>query len=276
MRMIPAAAAPLLAVLALVAAATPSRAQAPELTPHLAVYEVATGRAPAGASAPQVKGTYVYRLQATCTGHAFQQRLRFEMRKDGAATLIDQVSTGGESRDGARYEFEHQSSVDGRRMSTTKGVVETRDGARRAVFRGSKAAPIEIPADTRFPVSIVRGMVGAWKAGETGYEARFFFGAEEKSAMAVSALFGKPPKRTEELPAPEGDTRLLEGRERFYFRASFRAVGEGGRIADEPTQEQSSVTLDNGIEIWGTHEEGDLRMEYRLIRIEAIEAPKCP
>jgi hypothetical protein len=37
----------------------------------------------------------------------------------------------------------------------------------------------------------------------------------------------------------------------------------------------SSVTQHNGIEIWGTHEQGELRLEYRLIRIEAAPRPNC-
>jgi hypothetical protein len=37
----------------------------------------------------------------------------------------------------------------------------------------------------------------------------------------------------------------------------------------------SSVTLDNGVEIWGTHEHGELRLEYRLIRLETLPRPNC-
>ena len=37
----------------------------------------------------------------------------------------------------------------------------------------------------------------------------------------------------------------------------------------------SSVTLDNGIELYGTHEQGDGGIEYRITRLEAIAKPEC-
>ncbi|HKV00154.1 MAG TPA: DUF1849 family protein, partial [Vineibacter sp.] len=82
--------------LAAVAAAVPAQAQ--ELTPHLAVYEVVTGRAPAGASPPEVRGTYAFRLQGECDGGLrFEQRLRFEARTPAGTTEVDQTSIGWES-----------------------------------------------------------------------------------------------------------------------------------------------------------------------------------
>ena len=39
--------------------------------------------------------------------------------------------------------------------------------------------------------------------------------------------------------------------------------------------EMSSVTLDNGIELYGTHEESDGGIEYRITRLEALPKPEC-
>ncbi|HKU97957.1 MAG TPA: hypothetical protein VJR58_21885, partial [Vineibacter sp.] len=70
-----------------------------------------------------------------------------------------------------------------------------------------------------------------------------------------------------------GDRHLVEGRDRFYFHAAF--YDDEATSTGEPRHELSSVTLDNGVEIWGTHEQGELRLEYRLIRIEALPKPDC-
>jgi hypothetical protein len=37
----------------------------------------------------------------------------------------------------------------------------------------------------------------------------------------------------------------------------------------------SSVTLDNGIELYGTHEQGEGGIEYRITRLEPIPKPVC-
>ena len=38
---------------------------------------------------------------------------------------------------------------------------------------------------------------------------------------------------------------------------------------------RASVTLDNGIELYGTHEQGDNGIEYRITRLEPLPKPEC-
>ena len=252
---------------------TPVRAQ--ELVPHLAVYEVITGRAPAGANPPEIQGTYVFRLQGECDGGLkFEQRLRFEAKAPGGQTTVDQTSTGAESADGKRYRFTHRTTVDNKTEPEVRGEVTPGAGEESQVsFSQPAGRTVTIPADTMFPISILRRTVKAAQAGETGFEGRFFMGDKPEPPQAVSFLLGKPPRRVAELEPPQGERGLLEGRERFYFRASF--YEDDSKSTGEPKHELSSVTLDNGVEIWGTHEQGELRIEYRLIRIESLPKPQC-
>jgi hypothetical protein len=37
----------------------------------------------------------------------------------------------------------------------------------------------------------------------------------------------------------------------------------------------SSMMLDNGIELYGTHEEGEGGIEYRMTRLEPLPKPTC-
>jgi hypothetical protein len=37
----------------------------------------------------------------------------------------------------------------------------------------------------------------------------------------------------------------------------------------------SSITLDNGIELYGTHEESDGGIEYSITRLEPLPKPEC-
>jgi len=263
-----------LAVASLCAVVSTS-AQAQELVPHLAVYEVITGRAPAGVTPPEIQGTYVFRLQGECDGGMkFEQRLRFEAKAPAGQTTVDQTSTGSESADGKRYRFTHRTTVDNKTEPEVRGEVNPGSGEESEVrFSQPSGRSVTIPAHTLFPISILRRTVKAAQAGETGFEGRFFMGDKPEPPQAVSFLLGKPPRRVAELPPPQGDRGLIEGRERFYFRASF--YEDDAKATGEPKHELSSVTLDNGVEVWGTHEQGELRLEYRLIRIESLPKPQC-
>jgi hypothetical protein len=259
-------------VLAVLAAGASAKAQ--ELVPHLAVYEVTTGRAPAGVTPPEITGTYVFRLQAECDGGMkFEQRLRFEAMAPSGMTTIDQTSTGGESADGKRYRFTHRTTVDNKTEPEVRGEVDLGGEGAQARYSQPAGRTVNIPGDTMFPISILRRAVKAARDAEAGFEGRFFMGDKPEPPQAVSVLLGKPPRRVAEMAPPQGERGLIEGRDRFYFRASF--YEDQAKSNGEPRHELSSVTLDNGVEVWGTHEQGELRLEYRLIRIESQPKPQC-
>ena len=76
---------------------------------------------------------------------------------------------------------------------------------------------------------------------------------------------------------PEGAEQLADGRSRIYYRAGFFEAPskEVSQTQGEPAFEMSSITLDNGIELYGTHEEGDGGIEYRITRLEPLPKPEC-
>lgn len=257
-----------------VAAALPAAAAAQTLVPHLAVYEVVTGRAPNGVTPPEIRGTYVFRLQGECGGGLkFEQRLRFEAQSPGGVTVVDQTSTGWESDDGKRYRFAHKSTVDNQAQPEMRGEVEPADGDSEAKFSQPVGRVVTLPAGTLFPISILRRTIKAAADGESGFDGRYFMGDKPEAPQSVAVLLGKPPRRVLDLPPPQGDRALVSGRQQFYFRVAF--YDDKPNAAGEPRHEMSSVTLDNGVEIWGTHEQGELRLEYRLTRIEPVPAPRC-
>ena len=94
-----------------------------------------------------------------------------------------------------------------------------------------------------------------------------------KPPQQVNAVIGKVPRRLADVKIPEGAEELVDGRTRIYYRAGFfdtEAKGQG-----EPAFEMSSVTLDNGIELYGTHEQGEGGIEYRITRLEPLPKPEC-
>ena len=113
------------------------------------------------------------------------------------------------------------------------------------------------------------------QAGESGFDTQFFFGEKVKPPQSVNILIAKLPKRLADVKIPEGGEQLADGRTRIYYRAGFFDAQADGKGQGEPAYEMSSVTLDNGVELYGTHEESDGGIEYRITRLEALPKPEC-
>lgn len=259
---------------ALAAQVAPASAQ--EIAPHRAAYTVvALERGKPSAATP---GTYAYELRLTCEGYVINQRLRLEVSSAHGAVANEQQSQMTESRDGKRLRFEHRTTTSSRQSTVFKGEATLGDDGRgEARFAEPAGQTVALPVRTMFPVAISRETIRQAKAGETGFDALFFFGDKVKPPQSVNVVIGKVPKRLSGVKIPDGAEALVDGRGRIYYRAGFfdePAKGQG-QGQGEPAFEMSSVMLDNGIELYGTHEQGEGGIEYRITRLEALPKPEC-
>jgi hypothetical protein len=258
------------AVLAMPIAA-PGMAQ--DFQPHRAAYSVTVLDHGKPSGGPP--GTYAYELRLTCEGYVINQRMRLEIAGGRAAIVSEQQSQMTESRDGKKLHFEHRSMANGRQTNLAKGdATLDADGRGQSRFGEPEGQSVALPAGTMFPMAISRATLQRAKAGENGFDALFFFGEKVKPPQAVNILIGKSPKRLADLAIPEGGDPLVEGRMRVYFRGAFFDSGAKGQN-EQAAFEMSSLTLDNGIELYGTHEEGESGIEYRITRLEALPRPNC-
>ena len=96
-----------------------------------------------------------------------------------------------------------------------------------------------------------------------------------KPPQAVNVLIGKVPKRLADLAIPKGAEALAANRTRIYYRGGFFDADPKGK-GEQAAFEMSSLMLDNGIELYGTHEEADgSGFEYRITRLESLPKPAC-
>jgi hypothetical protein len=256
----------------LAAAATFAPAAAQEFAPHRAVYAVKAldrGKPGSGSS-----GTYAYELRLTCDGYAVNQRLRLEAAGARGAGVSEQQSQMTESRDGKKLRFEHRTTSGGRQVSLFKGEASLGDDRNgEARFTEPEGQTVALPAGTLFPVAIARETIRQAKAGENGFDAKFFFGEKVKPPQSVNILIGKVPRRLTGVKLPDGAEALADGRAPIYYRAGF--FDASAKSQGEPAFEMSSITLDNGIELYGTHEESDGGIEYHITRLEGLPKPEC-
>lgn len=264
----------LLPVSLLAAVATAAPAAAQDFAPHRAVYSVsALDRGKPGTG---TTGTYAYELRLTCDGYVVNQRLRLETAGGRGAVASEQQSQLTESKDGKKLRFDHRTTAGGGQTSLVKGeALMGDDGKGEARFTDPEGQTVALPATTLFPVAVARETIRQAKAGEQGFGAQLFFGEKVKPPQSVNVLIGKLPKRLSDVKIPEGGEQLADGRTRIYYRAGFFDAQADGKQQGEPAYEMSSVTLDNGVELYGTHEESDGGIEYRITRLEPLPKPEC-
>ncbi|HTR83107.1 MAG TPA: DUF1849 family protein [Reyranella sp.] len=262
-----------LASIAALATVTTLPAAAQEMQPHRAAYDVfLLDHGKPGASS---SGSYAFELKATCDSYIIYQRMRLDIDGGRQSVVSEQQSQMTESRDGRKLSFEHRATANGRTSSLVKGeALLEQDGSGQARFSEPSGQTVALPAGTLFPMAIARATVKHAQASDGGFDALFFFGEKAKPPQAVNVLIGKVPKRLSDLRIPDGATPLVEGRSRIYYRGGFFDADSKGK-GEQAAFEMSSLMLDNGIELYGTHEEAEGGIEYRISRLEALPKPNC-
>lgn len=262
----------LLACVVLTVIAVPGMAQ--DLAPHRAAYTVSSLERAGRLGGGGYIGSYAFELRETCEGYAINQRMRLEIQGGRQPVVSEQTSLMTESKDGKRYRFEHRATANGKATSqfNGEGRLDGENGSGQVHFSQPQGQTVSLPPGTLFPVAMIRVTLQRAKAGENGFDAPFFFGDKVKPPQSANIIVGRVPKRLADLPIPDNAGDLAKG-QRVYFRGGF--FDSGAKAAGEPTYEMSSVTLDNGVELYGTNEQNETAIEYRLTRLEPLPKPEC-
>src|SRR5262249_42458454 len=160
-----------------------------------------------------------------------------EMAGPRGAVANEQQSQMTESRDGKKLRFEHANNS-GRQSNVVKGeALLGDDKSGDARFTEPEGQSVALPVGTLFPLAIAGETIRQAKAGETGFDALFFFGEKVKPPQSVNVVIGRVPKRLSEVKIPEGGEALADGRSRIYYRAGFFDAQGKGQSAGEPAFE---------------------------------------
>jgi hypothetical protein len=262
----------LLPIAALAASlALPAAAQ--ELQPHRAVYSVSMlekGKPGMGRT-----GTYAFELKQSCDGYVINQRMRLEIEGSKGSVVSEQTSQMSESRDGRKLRFEHHSAANGKQTNLVRGDATLDDEGRgQALFSEPEGQSVALPKGTLFPSALTRAAIQHAKGEDGGFDTLFFYGEKVKPPQTVNLVIGRVPRRLADFKLPEGAESLGENRGRIYYRGAFFEA-EPKVQTGEAAYEMSSLMLDNGIELYGTHEEGEGGIEYRLTRLEPLAKSTC-
>ena len=246
-------------------------ADAAEIMPHRALYQMSLGRASGDAGVTGASGTMAYQWGEACDGWTIEQRYRLKMGyAESPDVSISSNFVTWEAKDGLRYRFNQKETRSGSDADEIKGAAKL-DGPGKGgsvEFEKPEGKTFQLPAGVMFPSAHTIYLIDKAKAGENFVSAHIFDGATVENAVLVSAVIG--PK-IEPDPDIAKKSPLLN-RPGWRVRLAFFPADPK---AEKPDYELGMLLLDNGVSRDMVIDYGDYAIKAKLDDIEALPKPGC-
>ena len=166
-------------------------ADAFEITPHRAVYDLSFGGSSGRSDVVNVTGTMLFEWEDSCDGWSVTQRtaMTFSYQTGESVDLGWSVVTW-ESRDGQRYRFFVRNLENGQLKDEYRGEARL-DGPGQGgavEYTLPEKRTVALPAGTLFPTAHTLELLQRVEAGETFFWATIFDGFDENGLSDVSAV----------------------------------------------------------------------------------------
>lgn len=247
-------------------------ATAADLAAHRAVYEMRLGTAKRSSGVVDVRGTMILETVDACEAWETKQRIQLKfLRTDGDEFTTDSTFASLESKDGTTLQFSVRNAQNGELEDELRGVAnQAPDGTGKARFTLPEDREFALPPGTIFPLRHLAQLVDDAQAGETVKSYSLFDGARLDGAFKVNAVIAPVSRR--QASTPRGDLSLLRNQQAWSVRLAFYAANDQ---EGQPEYEVSMELQANGIARSMVLDYGDLSINARLQRIEALPRPKC-
>jgi hypothetical protein len=258
-------------ICAAVAALAGFAAQAAEIAPHRALYQMTLGSARNDSGVVDARGTMAYEWGETCDGWTVEQRYRLKMRYAEArdVEIVSSLVTW-EAKDGLRYRFNQKQTRNGEVDQEVRGEAKMDGPGKGGVVEFSKPdqQTMKLEPGTLFPSAHTILLIDKAQAGETLVSRQVFDGSAEENAVQVSAVIGA--KVTPD-PAEAKSSPLLQ-RPGWRMRLAFFPVDPN---AERPDYELGMRLLDNGVSRDMVIDYGEYSIRAKLDDIEPLSKPGC-
>lgn len=269
-----------LSALWMAAAAWAGAAEAVQLLPHRAVYDLALRKAEGRSGVSGASGRMVVELTGSdCEGWSISFRIvnQFALNA-GRVRLVDSRSSSWEAGDGASMRYAQRQYVDNRLesevlVSAERGS-ESQDGKAKATK--PKAESFSLPKKAVFPVAHQKHLIEAAQAGQSRDQTTVFDGSEgAKSYLAITFIGARQQAQNPPDKVSGNGVKVLT--EAPYWPVSlsyYAAAATGGE--ETPTHQLSFRMYDNGIATDLVLDYGDFSLDGRLASLDLIEKSACP
>ncbi|HEY6334511.1 MAG TPA: cell envelope integrity EipB family protein [Alphaproteobacteria bacterium] len=261
---------PFFAALASLLLCAPGSAQAVDLIPHHAFYELQLGKQNDQSSIVDAHGGMGIEVSETCDAWISKQRLRLSIRREeGEEVVTDNSFTSWESKDGLRYRFSVRNRLNGEVTEEFRGDAHLKDrgGAGTATFTQPEKRNVELPKGALFPTNHVAQLLEAARKGTHIFNRIVFDGATADGPDEINAIVGKP-KPLEKLPGLEKKL----GQPTWPMRWAFYPIGSK---EETPDYEIAVHMLDDGVVTDVNLIYEDFEVGGKIVYFEPLPVPKC-
>ncbi len=261
-----------LALATLLAALPLGAAQAVQLTPHRAVYELSLDGSKAAKRVEAARGEIVYELKGNaCSGYSVNLRQVTELETDGGDRVRSALNTVT-WEDGAAdtYRFRIQNTVNGESRDDADGVAERKGGVLDVRTTKPEAGSASLGEAVVLPTQHVVKMITAATQGDAVLEARVFDGSPNgRKVYDTLSVIGKATTEQDGVePALSGLASLA----RYPVTVSYY---EHGAAAETPDYVISFDLYANGVSRALKLDYGDFVLRGTLTAYEALPEEPC-
>ena len=259
------------ALSASVLAIAASTAQAAQLVPHRAVYELSAKSAGGFGRSGALRGLLTYELMDDCEGWSVNQKAGLDVTPpEGEGHRFEWSQATWEAKDGLSYRYFIKDSQDGATGNQRRG--ELRYPKAGADGKLTTELPSKGEANVPpvlLPVQHTLALIERAGAGESVFLATIFDATVDEKPVEISAGFGPPLTQPKAQDAAFAQLKNVPSRH-VDFAFFVQNLPDG-----TPDFEQSIELFDNGIVSKVNFEFGGLPVLGTLRKLELLEPQKC-
>ena len=246
-----------------------SAAEAAQLVPHRAVYELSAKSASGFGRSGTLRGLLTYELMDDCEGWTINQKAGLDVSgADGEGHRFEWSQATWEAKDGSSYRYFIKDSQDGNTGNQRRGelVYPKAGAAGRLTTELPARGETDLPP-VLLPVQHTLALIDHAEAGENVYLAQIFDATVDEKPVEISAGFG-----VAETDGKAEDFAPLKGVASRHVDFAFfvQNLPDG-----TPDFEQSIQLFDNGVVSRVNFDFGGLPVLGTLRKLEVLEAKAC-
>ena len=246
-------------------------AEAVQLAPHRAVYEL-SGRSAGGfGRSGSLRGLLTYELMEDCDGWSVNQKAGLDVAAaEGESHRFEWSQATWEAKDGSSYRYFIKDSQDGNTGNQRRGeLVYAKPGAEGKLTTELPARGETDVPPVLLPVQHTLKLLQHADSGEPVFLAQIFDATVDEKPVEISAGFGPT------LPHPNADIQKFAPLKDVPSRHIDLAFFVQNQPDGTPDFEQSIELFDNGVVSKVSFEFGGLPVLGTLRKLEMLEPQKC-
>lgn len=246
-------------------------AQAIDILPHRAIYEMELDNAESRSNVADVEGFMVFEWRDSCDGWSVTQKLAMTVYySTGESTDFGWTLNSWEAKDGLKYGFFVRRLQNGQEQEAFRGSAEMEGPGKggSAHYTEPERRDLDLPPGTLFPTAHTLAVLRAAEAGKPLFWSEVFDGSDEEGLFGVGAIIGK---RTE-LGKDAKIRKELTGVPSWRLGLAF-FPNHSKEL--EPEHEQNLRLYRNGVAEDLVLQYGDFSVRTTLKTLDTLPPPGC-